>query len=82
MNFNLSEGASVAELRVYRVASGTLVANRRFLNVGAGTNALCWDGKNDRGEYVDIGDYQIGVVAQDPAGNQSLIRYCYVRVDY
>jgi flagellar hook assembly protein FlgD len=41
-----------------------------------------WDGKNNNGEYVDIGDYQVGVIATDIEGNESMFRYCLVRVDY
>jgi len=82
LGFELSGPAAAVELRVYGTESGALL---RSIDVGAlpsGSNTILWDGKNDAGEYVDIGDYQLGVIASDSQGNQSMLRYTLVRIDY
>ena len=47
--------------------------------MSAGSNYIIWDGKNNSGKYVDFGDYEIGVWATDPEGNESMVKYTLVR---
>jgi flagellar hook assembly protein FlgD len=82
LNYILSEAVALVELRVYSTETSALVRRLSLQNVPAGANSLFWDGKNNAGEYVDIGDYQAGVMATDAQGNSSMLRYTLVRVDY
>jgi PKD repeat protein len=82
LSYGVSEAAATVELRVYSVDTGALVRRTLVANVPAGDNTLFWDAKNNAGEYVDIGEYQVGVMATDAEGNQSMLRYTLVRVDY
>jgi len=43
---------------------------------------MLWDGRDDKGIFVDKGDYRLAIKATDAAGNQSLVRYVLVRVFY
>ena len=82
IDYALTEDVASVQLRVYSLATGSLM--RTFITGAAsqGENVLFWDGKNNNGEYVDIGDYRIGLVATDAHGNDSLFRYTLVRIDY
>jgi PKD repeat protein len=82
LTYNVSENVSSVELQVYSLKTGSLVRTSVQHNIIAGTNTLFWDGKNNNGEYVDIGDYQVGVIATDGSGNSSMLRYTLVRIDY
>ena len=82
VTYSLSEPAATVELRVYSTESSNLLRTLQVTNIEAGPQSIFWDGKNDNGEYVDIGDYRVGVLATDADGNQSMIRYVLVRVDY
>jgi PKD repeat protein len=82
VNYDVSEDVARVELRVYSTRTGSLLRTSAQNSVQAGSNAIFWDGKNNNGEYVDIGDYQVGVVAIDAQGNESMLRYTLVRVDY
>jgi len=82
LSYTVSEAAATVELRVYSIDTGALVRRVMVANVPAGGNILFWDAKNNDGEYVDIGEYQVGVMATDAEGNQSMLRYSLVRVDY
>lgn len=79
---NFSESVASVTLRVYSAETGRLVRTITENNLGAGEQIIFWDGKNADGEYVDIGDYQIGVIAEDSDGNKSMLRYALVRIDY
>ena len=80
--YKVSEDVNFVELRVYNIKTGALVRTIKVNNVEAGEHAIFWDGKNNNNEYVDIGDYQIGIIAQDAEGNESMLRYTLVRIDY
>ena len=82
LTYAISEPAQSIELRVYSIATGGLLRRQTLGSVSAGENAVFWDGKNNQGEYVDIGDYQLGLVATDAEGNASMLRYTLVRIDY
>ena len=70
------------KLRVYGPETGRIEREIIENTVTAGEHTIFWDGKNDLGEYVDIGDYQIGVTAEDTQGNKSMWRYTLVRIDW
>ena len=82
LTFTLSENVQSVELRVYSVTTSTLLRTMTVNNLEAGEHSIHWDGKNNNGEYVDIGDYRLGVIAKDPDGNESMLRYTLVRIDY
>ena len=82
ISYHLSEDAVSVELRVYNIETGYLVRTEVINNVSAGDNVFFWDGKNDNGEYVDMGDYQVGLIATDAEGNKSMLSYTLVRVNY
>ncbi len=82
LNYTLSEDAALVEMRVYHKKSGVLLRTNRQINIPAGKNNFFWDAKNKAGEYVDIGDYQLGVIATDRHGNQSMLKYTRVRIEY
>lgn len=82
LSYSVSENVVAVEFRVYSVATGSLLRSAVTRNVTAGDHVLFWDGKNNQGEYVDIGDYQVGFIATDAEGNSSMLRYTLVRVDY
>ncbi len=82
LTFTLSENVQSVELRVYSVTTSTLLRTVVVNNLEAGEHSIWWDGKNNNGEYVDIGDYRLGVIAKDAEGNESMLRYTLVRIDY
>ena len=82
LSYNLSEDAVSVELRVYSIETGYLVRTEVINNVSAGDNVFFWDGKNNNGEYVDMGDYQVGLIATDGEGNKSMLSYTLVRINY
>jgi flagellar hook assembly protein FlgD len=71
IDYTVSEDVASVELRVYSIETGALLRTLVVSNVQAGDNVVFWDGKNNNGEYVDIGDYQVGLIATDTEGNQS-----------
>lgn len=82
LSYSLSEDVSAVELRVYSLETGSLVRKATRTNISAGDNAFFWDGTNDNGEYPDIGDYQLGLIAIDENGHASIMKYTLVRIDY
>ncbi len=82
LSYDLSEDVDSVELRVYSLATGNQIRTASNANVSAGSNIFFWDGKNNNGEYADIGDYQVGLIATDAQGNQSMFMYTLVRLDY
>ncbi|MBN1930908.1 MAG: PKD domain-containing protein [Desulfobacterales bacterium] len=82
LTYNISENADNVQLRVYSMETGSLLRTAIQNNISAGENSFFWDGKNNNGEYADIGDYQIGLVATDRHGNASMLKYALVRIDY
>jgi|GEM_PF-6889283 len=80
--FTLSEDVERVELRVYGVTNSALLRTIVVNSLTAGEHSIYWDGKNNNGEYVDIGDYRLGVIAKDAEGNESMLRYTLVRFDY
>ena len=82
LTYDVSENVSSIELRVYSLETGNLIRSAFQLNVPAGENTFFWDGKNNNGEYPDIGDYQVGLIARDAEGNESMLNYTLVRIDY
>jgi len=82
IDYTVSENVASVELRVYSIETGSLLRTLVVSNVPAGDNVIFWDGKNNNGEYVDIGDYRVGLIATDGEGNESMFRYCLVRIDY
>lgn len=82
VDYSVTEDVASVEFRVYSIETGSLLRTIVVNNVPVGENAIFWDGKNNNGEYVDIGDYQVGLIATDAEGNQSMFRYSLVRIDY
>lgn len=82
LTFTLSEDVQYVELRVYSVTTSGLLRTIVVNNLAAGEHSIYWDGKNNNGEYIDIGDYRLGVIAVDADGNESMLRYALVRIDY
>ncbi len=81
INYTLSKPASVS-LQVFRSGTNTLMRSIVQPNVVAGPGSTLWDGRDDKGIFVDKGDYRLAIKATDAAGNQSLVRYVLVRVFY
>ena len=82
VSYTLSEDAQYVEFRVYSVETSALVRTLRENSVNAGPHTIFWDGKNNDDEYVDFGDYRVGVIATDAEGNESMLRYSLVRIDF
>jgi PKD repeat protein len=82
IDYTVSEDVASVELRVYSIETSSLLRATNMGSASAGENTVFWDGKNNNGEYVDIGDYRIGVIATDAEGNQSMFRYALVGIDY
>ena len=81
VGFDVSEDVQSVSLNIYSVSSGSLLRTITLEDVLAGNHAIFWDGKNNGGEYVDIDDYQVGVIATDSQGNDSMLKYTLVRID-
>lgn len=82
IDYNVSEDLAQVELRVYNIETGALLRTGIQNNIPAGDNTFFWDGKNNNGEYTDIGDYRVGLIARDVEGNESMWRYSLLRVDF
>ena len=82
LTYNVSENVAQVEFRAYSLETGALLRTDVQNNIPSGENTYFWDGKNNNGEYVDIGDYQIGIIATDGDGNESMLRYTLIRVEY
>jgi len=82
LSYNVSENVDSVELRVYSLENDGLIRTAVQYNISAGDNTFYWDGKNNNGEYPDIGDYQVGLIAKDAIGNESMLKYSLIRVDY
>ncbi len=82
LNYSVSEDVDSVELRVYSLENNGLIRTGVQSNISAGENTFFWDGKNDNGEYPDIGDYQVGLIARDATGNESMLKYSLIRIDY
>ena len=82
LTYSLSENVAQVEFRAYSLETGALLRTDVQNNIPSGENTYFWDGKNNNGEYVDIGDYQIGIIATDGDGNESMLRYTLIRVEY
>jgi PKD repeat protein len=81
IGYTVSKQATVT-LQVFRSGTNTLMRTIVQPNVAAGAGSIQWDGRDDKGIFVDKGDYRLAIKATDAAGNQSLVRYVLVRVFY
>jgi len=81
VNYTVSEPSTVS-LKVYDPQTNTLVRTITQAGVPSGANVTYWDGKNQSGEAVTSSSYQVGVVATDADGNQSMYRYTLVRLTF
>ncbi len=72
---------STVTLQVTRAGANRLVRTLAQA-VPAGSGSFQWDGRDDAGIFVEPGDYRLAVKAFDPSGNQSLVRYAFVKVFY
>lgn len=81
IGYTVSKQATVS-LQVFRSGTNTLMRTIVQPNAAAGTGTILWDGRDDKGIFVDKGDYRLAIKATDAAGNQSLVRYVLVRVFY
>lgn len=82
VDYTVTENVASVEFRVYSVETSSLLRMSNMGSASAGSNVVFWDGKNNNGEYVDIGDYRIGLIATDADGNESMFKYTLVRIDY
>jgi flagellar hook assembly protein FlgD len=82
LTYVVSEDVAQVKLKVYSLETGALLRTDAQNNISSGEHTYFWDGKNNDGEYVDIGDYQVGIIATDEDGNVSMLRYALVRIDY
>ena len=82
LNYTVSEDVNSVALRVYSLENDGLIRTAVQSNISAGENTFFWDGKNNNGEYPDIGDYQVGLIARDAIGNESMLKYSLIRIDY
>lgn len=73
--YTLSEDVNTVELRVIDLSTSNTVRVVRQFNVAAGENHIYWDGRYNDGKYADSGDYQLGLIATDVEGNESLLSY-------
>ena len=80
VDYNVSEDAAEVVLRVYNIETQSLLRSVTQNNIPAGNNTFFWDGKNNNGEYVDIGDYRVGLIARDAEGNVSAGRSASVSI--
>lgn len=64
INFKLKSPAEEVEI-VIRNESGTEVRRETLNGVSSGDNNWTWDGKNDSGERLGEGNYQVEVVAKN-----------------
>lgn len=64
INFKLKSSAEEVEV-IIRNGSGTEVRRESLKGVSSGDNSWSWDGKNDSGERVGEGQYQVEVVAKN-----------------
>ncbi len=82
LTYEVSEDVASVELRVYDVKTGYLIRTVSQSNISSGEHTFFWDGKNNNGEYADIGDYRVGLIARDLQGNESMLKYTLVRLDH
>jgi len=82
LDYTVSENVAEIELRVYSLETNNLIRTAVQHNIPDGDNTFFWDGKNNAGEYADDGDYQVGLIARDTEGNESMLKYTLVRINY
>ncbi|MCF8111253.1 MAG: PKD domain-containing protein [Desulfobacteraceae bacterium] len=82
LNYTVSEDISRVRVKVFDVKNSREVYSATENNIAAGENTFFWNVQNENGEYMDIGDYQVGIMAEDSGGSQSMWRYALVRIDY
>ncbi|MEX0722417.1 MAG: flagellar hook capping FlgD N-terminal domain-containing protein [Gracilimonas sp.] len=75
INFNLGSAAEEVEI-VIRNANGTEVRRETLNGMSSGDNNWTWDGKNDSGERLGEGKYEVEVVAKN--GEESANALIYV----
>jgi PKD repeat protein len=73
VTYTLSEDVDTVELRVISLSTKNTVRVIKKYNVSAGEKHIFWDGRNNDGNYVEEGDYQLALSATDAEGNQSLL---------
>ncbi len=64
INFKLQAPAEEVEI-VIRNGSGNIVRQETLQGISSGDNNWSWDGKNDSGDRVGEGQYQVEVVAKN-----------------
>ncbi|MCF8027334.1 MAG: PKD domain-containing protein [Desulfobacteraceae bacterium] len=82
LNYTVSQDISRLRVKVFDVKNSREVYSATKNNIAAGENTFFWNAQNENGEYVDIGDYHVGIMAEDSGGSQSMWRYALVRIDY
>ncbi|MFH1777870.1 MAG: PKD domain-containing protein [Candidatus Omnitrophota bacterium] len=78
--YTLSTNADVT-INIYD-SGNVLVKTITQTNVSVGTNTFTWDGKNESGDFVDPGQYKMGIKARDTEGNESTTMYAHIIVFY
>jgi len=83
VTYTVSEDVDGVELQVIDLSTKNTVRSVVQLNVAAGENYIFWDGRNNDGDFVNPGDYQLVLTAMDVEGNSSLLTSVnLVRVTY
>jgi len=73
VTYTVSEDVDRVELRVISLSTKDTVRVVNQLNVVAGENYIFWNGRNNNGDFVDAGDYQLVLTATDAEGNDSML---------
>jgi flagellar hook assembly protein FlgD len=79
--FTVSKSCAVT-LQVVNTGFNRLVRTIAVQSVPASAATITWDGRNDRGVFVDSGSYRLALQVRDANGNTSLVRYALVKVAY
>ena len=79
--FTVSKTCAVT-LQVVRTDFNRLVRTIAVPSVPAGAATITWDGRDDKGIFVDSGSYRLALQVKDANGNSSLVRYGLVKVAY
>jgi flagellar basal-body rod modification protein FlgD len=68
IGFTTTEHAASVRVSITDI-DGNIVRTLTEENLAAGNNSIVWDGKNDNGERLSTGYYQIELIAYDSSGD-------------
>lgn len=73
VRFTLNEAAQRVDLQVVDLETKNTVRIVNQYDLPSGQNHTFWDGRNDSGDFVEAGDYQLILTATDAEGNNSML---------